>query len=122
MCVRKTLWLEKFEGLMKWFMKDKALKKWFNISAGQGSLVCQSAGHNPVISNLSKHMNLKWQFLINNVGKDKFHLRYDLTDEMVANFFTNDLGNQKCRNLGKKTEMLMCRLMTFARVGLVWWQ
>lgn len=60
--IRETLWLKNFGTIFKNTFNEHDLVCMFNIKIGESNMGCLRHEHNPVVSELSKHVDIKYQF------------------------------------------------------------
>lgn len=101
---------------MKGIVNEKLLKKLFEIHIVEDNQACITAANNPVMSDLKQHIDLKYQFQVDNVREGKANLQYFPTGEMVADFLTKHFMSQKFGKLVKRFGMMQCVNWTFARM------
>lgn len=67
----------------------------FNIMISIEYYACVADVTSSVISDLSKHIDLKYQFMVDNMQRWNVKLRYVRTDKMPADVLTKNLSAQK---------------------------
>lgn len=79
-CLRETLCIEKFKELFTEVRPNAGLDRMLNIFIGEDNLVCNKDVYDPSVSELSKHIGMKYEMLVDHVGKRDVQLDYVLTE------------------------------------------
>lgn len=69
MCVREVLWVKKFPKSFNGILGKVTALNLFAISIGEDNPFCISDAFNSTLSELSKHVDLKCQFLVDHIKK-----------------------------------------------------
>lgn len=79
-------------------LDEEIVASLFDICIGEDNQACNADAQNPVLSDMSKYVDLKYQFLVDNVQEENVRLRFVGTKNVVANMFTTNMGAIKiCR-------------------------
>jgi len=94
-CIQDVIWFKKFETTLGMVMDEKVVRELFNISIGEDNQSCISDAKSPVLSSYSKHVDIKYRYLVQNIENGNIGIHYVPTDEMIADAFTKNLTNSK---------------------------
>lgn len=94
-CVRDVLWLHKFKKDFDRFMDPKAVATLFDVIIGEDNQACLAEVRNGGLSELSKHVDLKYQMVIDHVQKGEVRVEFVPSQVMVADVMTKNLSVQK---------------------------
>lgn len=94
-CIREALWLQKFEEFFDRILIKGEAHDIFNITLGEDNMGCIRDAQTPVISDLSKHVDIKYQFLVDHVRRGNVKLQFVPTNEMLADILTKNLKKVK---------------------------
>lgn len=72
-------------------------KNLFDVRIAEDNQTCNSEDMNLALSDLRKHVDLKYQFLVYHVWNRAVCLEYITMDKMAADTFTENLGAQKLK-------------------------
>lgn len=86
---------EQLEETSKGFVADPELKRLFEICIGNDSHACISETQISVLSDIFKHFDLKHKFLVDNMCNRRVILQYTPMKQMVADFLTKNLSEQR---------------------------
>lgn len=100
-CIRDDLWKMKFLTTMKKVLDSTTAKHIFDI--GKDNQACNADSLDPLLSDLSKHIDLKCQFLVDHIGKGDVKLCYVPTEDMAADILTKNWSAQKFGHLMHKS-------------------
>lgn len=64
--IKETLWFKKFGTLFEIAIENNDLRNLFSISVREINMDCIRDAQNPVVSELSKRVDMKYQFTIDN--------------------------------------------------------
>lgn len=82
---------------------DRAtVERLFDVCIGEDNQACISETLNPVLSDLSKHIDLKYQFLVDHIRKGDVGIRYVCTEEMIADILSKNLSAQNFGQLVRR--------------------
>lgn len=104
-CIQDVLWFEMFPVMMRKVPVKTAVEWWSDICIDEGNPVFIAAAKTPIPSELSKHVDLKYQSLVEIVQKESLWLRCARTENIVANTVTNNLSAIKSCRLAKLAEV-----------------
>lgn len=85
----------KFKIDLKKVILQKDLNKLFSICIGEDNQSYISDAQHGALNEFSKHVNVKYQFVLENVKYGILDVVYILTDEMVADMFTKKNGSRQ---------------------------
>lgn len=63
----------------------------FKISIEENNMGCVKDSTTPILSDFSKHVDLKYKFLIDHITKEEVDIHYVPYNQMSADFVTNIL-------------------------------
>lgn len=104
-CVREVICLKKCKDIMKLVLPNDDVDRMFNISSSEENIACIKDVHSPKVSEMSKNVDLKYQFLVDYVGKGNMGLHYVSTDKMMAAIMTKSLKRTKFIEMMTLTEI-----------------
>lgn len=104
-CVRDVLWLLKFKHDVSKVLEVDAVNKMFDVTVGEDNQGCISDVHNANMTDLNKHVDLKYQLLADHIRRGDMQLEYVPSAKMVADIFTKNLQLQKFKGLMALTGM-----------------
>lgn len=84
---RSTFWFRKFEMVWKSALSVQDVTKLLNVSIDEDKRSCISNAYNYISSDLSKHVNVKYQLLADQVTNGNVSLNYVPTKAMVEEVF-----------------------------------
>lgn len=99
MCIRETLCIQKFETTTSEVLSHGDLQNLFSICIGKDNQACIFDAQNSTLTDLSKHVDLKFQFLLKKVKMESISLQYVSSDNMVADIITKKLRKNKLKHL-----------------------
>lgn len=74
--MREILWLKKFKDLWKLVVPNDGVDRMFNISIGEDNILCIKDAHILIVSEMSKHVDIKYQFLVDHVERGNVGLQF----------------------------------------------
>lgn len=73
-CLRKALWFKKFETMFLKIMKKECTDQLFQVMIGEDNVASIKDASKPVASDLSRHVDIKYQFLVDYIAKKNIEL------------------------------------------------
>lgn len=98
-CVSDILWIRKFAGILEHALDKEVVHNLLDICIGEDNQAFIADARNPRVSDLSKHIDLKFQFPLDDVRKGNVKIRYLETENMTADMLTKNLGTAKFSKL-----------------------
>lgn len=77
----------------------------FDISTGEDNIFYIKGAQSLFVLELSRHKDVKYQFLVDHVEKRDVMVHFVPTDEMVADVLTQNLGRARLQKLVKYVRM-----------------
>lgn len=105
MCISEKLLVRKFDAMFLKIMKKEYTDRIIELTIDEGSVACIRDAHKPVVSDLSRHVNIKYHFLVNHVSKANIKLNYVRTNQIIRDKLTKNLKKIKFVYLIGLTEM-----------------
>lgn len=110
--LRDVLWLRYFRIQLQRILGKQFINDLLDIIFGKDNQVCIMDAQRPALSDLSKHIYLKYQLLVDHVRKGELDWNMFLHIQLVLDILTNNLTTQKFRAL---MELLRMGLRRFNR-------
>lgn len=104
-CIRELLWFKKFGNMLERIISKKKVDQLFNVSIAEDNQACIREAKNPGSSELSKHIDVKFQFLVDNIQKGIVDIHYVPTENMAADLFTKNLKRIRFEKLRDSINM-----------------
>lgn len=98
-CIRELLWFKKFEDFLDKVIPKRKVDEIFDVSIAEDNQGCISEAKNPGSSEFSKHVDVKFQFLVDNIQKGLVGIHYISTEDMAADLFTKNLKRVRFEKL-----------------------
>lgn len=95
--MKEALRIKIFRGILDNLLFSKGLNEMFRISIGEDYMGCPSDVRIRKVSDLSKHVDLKYRFLIDPITKGEVDTQYVQTIQTIA-----DLLSKNVKKLGSK--------------------
>lgn len=102
---REEFWILKFDVVIRKALRPQNVKKPLDPSISERNRVCISPAYNPTCSDFSGHDDVKYQFLVDNVGRGNKRLHFAPSKAMLADIFMKNLKKAKFRLLLELTNM-----------------
>lgn len=104
-CLKEVLWVKKFSNIIAKVLDKLTVESLFSIVIGEDNQACISNAKTVVITGYTKHIDLKFRFLVDHIEKRSVGLEYLLTDQMATDILTKNLTSQKFKRLLELLEM-----------------
>lgn len=87
--------LKKFEKSLKGAIYADDLRSLFSICIGEDNQGCIADAQQGYVADLSKHVDVKYQFIVNHVKQGHIDIKYVATDIMVLDMLAKNLRSTK---------------------------
>lgn len=90
--VQNVLWVRKLGLMLQKVMEDSTLRELLDVSIAKDKKACILDARNPMLSEISKDVDLTYQSIIDNISKSHLKQHYVTSKSMVAELFTSNPG------------------------------
>lgn len=98
-CMCEVLSFEKFEHLLQPLVPCDDVDRIFRMSIAEDCQACITEATRPIILDLSKHIDFKFRFLVDDIRKESVKIHYVRSEDMRADLFTKKLPRATFRYL-----------------------
>lgn len=93
--VKDLLWMRKFGLMLQKATDESIVRELLDVSISRDNRACITDTRNPVLSEMSKYVDLKYRFIIDKSSNGHVKLHYEPLERMVADLFTKDIAGTK---------------------------
>lgn len=98
-CVRDVLWLRKFKREFARILNLATVDRIFDVPIGEDNQACLADVRNEGLWDLLKHVDLKYQLIVDYVRKGELWVENVSSEEMAADILTKNLSTQQFETL-----------------------
>lgn len=91
MCVKELLCIKKYKPMLRKVLNNENVNKLFDVSTGEDSNACINDVQSPAVTELSKQVDVKYQFYVDYVRKGDIKIHFLSWEKMLADMLTRNL-------------------------------